>query len=403
MKVNVGYFILFLQVIIIFLSDFISRGINFFGHTVQLVFSFLFILLLLTIYKGRLKLNLIKFIFLALTILSIGIFRNQFFLNLLQLILVSSNFIFIFYSDKLNADNLHKLMKLILIFSFAQLFFDLLFPRDVFDFMDKYSGTFIMANNKSRFLMFIFPYAFFLPKRYYLFNGLGKSVFLISVCYSIYIGYSNLAIGIFFLSLVLAFITKNIYVIGVIYVVGVIALSSIVSYYAMKDESKDFTPLEMNYHRFFDQEHGVAAVYKYGFEKLKESSFIGVGFGNFSSRSGQIFESEVTENIPKQLIKFWQPLFETKAPYGLSSLYVLIIELGIFALIPIIILLRWLNSIYSKCPYHLRVMIVFMFLIINYNPTFFEFNECVLYMLTIIIANKLLIIEKTKNIHITSD
>lgn len=402
MKVNVGYFILFLQLVIVFLSDFISRAITYFSQSVQLAFSIFFILSLLTIYRGRLKLNLVKFILLALTILSIGVLRNQFFLNLLQLILVSSNFIFIFFSDRLNEDNLRKLMKLILIFSFAQLFFDLLFPRDVYDFMDKYSGTFIMANNKSRFLMFIFPLAFFLPKKYYLFKGIGKSIFLVSVGYSIYIGYSNLAIAIFFLSLILAFVTKNIYVVGIAYIVGVLALSSIVSYYAMKDKSKEFTPLEMNYHRFFHKDHGVAAVYNYGFEKLKESSFIGVGFGNFSSRSGQIFDSEVTENIPKQLIKFWQPLFETKAPYGLSSLYVLIVELGIFALIPIFILLGWLNRIYSKCQYHLRVMIVFMFLIINYNPTFFEFNECVLYILTIIIANKLLNIEKTKNIHPTS-
>ncbi|MCA0131295.1 hypothetical protein [Winogradskyella alexanderae] len=293
-------------------------------------------------------------------------------------------------------------MNLILIFCFLQLFFDLLFPRDVIDIMDKYSGTFIMANNKSRFLMFVYPYAVFLPKHYYPYNNLGKITFLVAVGFSIYIGYSNLAIAIFFLSLIIAFLTKNIYVVGLFYIFGFMALSSIVEYYALRDTNKDYTPLEMNYHRFFHDEHGVEAVYKYGFKKLVESNFIGVGFGNFSSRSGQIFESEVTENIPKQLIKFWLPLFETKAPYGLSSLYVLIVELGVFALIPIFVLLRWLNSIYHKSNYHIRVMIVFMFLIINYNPTFFEFNECVLYLLTLVIAHKLTSIEKTKNLHIAT-
>jgi hypothetical protein len=402
MKVNVGYLILFVQLVIVFLSDFISRAIYFFSHTVQLAFSLLFILLLLIIYKKRANLNVVNFLLLALTILAIGIFRNQFFLNLLQLILVSSNFIFIFFLDKLTEVSLRKLIKLILIFSFLQLFFDLFFPKDVIDFMDTYSGSFIMANNKSRFLMFIYPYALFLPKRYYIYSGIGKTVFLVVVAYSIYIGYSNLAIAIFFLSIVIAFAIRNIYVVGLLYIVGLFILSSIVEYYALKDTNKRYTPLEMNYHRFFHKEHGVAAVYKYGFEKLKESNFIGVGFGNFSSRSGQIFDSEVTENIPKQLIKFWQPLFETKAPYGLSSLFVLIVELGFFALIPIFILLRWLNTIYQKSPYYLRVMVVFMFFIINYNPTFFEFNECVLYLLTIIIIYKLIPFEKSKPVHLAT-
>lgn len=393
MKVNVGYLILFIQLIIVFLSDFISRAFHAFSHTFQITFSLFFIALLLFSYKKRFNLSFVNFVLLALTILVIGVFRNQFFLNLLQLILVASNFIFIFFSEKLNHINLRRLISLILIFSFLQLFFDFFFPRDVIDIKDTYSGTFVMANNKSRFLMFILPYALFLSKKNYLYNGLGKLIFLVVITYSIYIGYSNLAFALFFLSVIIAYLTRSILIVGLYYIVGIFVLSMVVEYYALKDKSKIYTPIEMNYHRFFHDEHGVKAVYLYGFQQLKESYFIGVGFGNFTSRSGQIFESEVTENIPKQLIKFWMPLFETKAPYGLSSLFVLIVELGVLALIPIFILLRWLNSIYKKGPYHLRVMVVFMFLIINYNPTFFEFNECVLYLLTIIIISKLTEIE----------
>jgi len=290
-------------------------------------------------------------------------------------------------------------MTIILVLSFLQLFFDLLFPKDVIDPLDQYSGTFIMANNKSRFLMFVFIYALFLPKREYIFNMTGKIVFLTVVGYSIYIGFSGLALLLFAISAVLAFITRSIYSVLGYSVLGLFILSSIVNYYVENDTSKDFSALEMNYHRFFHDEHGVAAVYKYGFKKLNESYYIGVGFGNFSSRSGQIFESEVTENIPKQLIKFWMPLFDTKAPYGLSSLFVLFVELGFMAIIPIIILLRWLNRLLRSSPFHIRMMIIFMFFIINYNPTFFQFNESLLYFLTLIIAYKLSKTNEKDRIH----
>jgi hypothetical protein len=399
LKVNTAYFILLLQLIVVFLSDFISRTLLYFSHTTQLLFSLLFIGILLFAYKIKVKPNLAVFIVLSLTILAIGIVRNQFFLNLLQLILICSNFIFIFFQDKLNQKGIRNLSTIILLFCFAQLFFDLLFPRDVIDLMDRYSGTFIMANNKSRFLMFALPFALFLPNKYFAYSILGKMFFLLSVGASIYLGHSNLAIAVFGVSVILAFITNNIYTVAIFYIVGLLALSSIVTYYVDQDTDRNYSPLEMNYHRFLHKEHGVAAVYSYGFERLKDTRFTGVGLGNFSSRSGQIFDSEVTKNIPKQLIKFWMPLFETKAPYGLSSLYVLIVELGIFALIPIFILLRWLNSIYKNGKYHIRVMIVFLFMIINYNPTFFEFNECFLYLLTLIIAYKLTQIEKYNRIY----
>nr|WP_158231458.1 hypothetical protein [Gaetbulibacter sp. 4G1] len=247
-----------------------------------------------------------------------------------------------------------------------------------------------MSNNKSRFLFFMLPLLFFLKKEWFLYSLLGKTFTILAISYSAYLGHSNLGIALLLLSLFLAFFFKNIYIVILLMVLSINVLYKI-SYdsYTSRKRGQDYTSTHINYERFFDPKIGVAAIYNYGIEKLNESYFIGVGYGNFSSRSGQLFESEITENIPKQMIKKWQPLFDTKAPYGLSSLFVLIVELGVFALIPIFFLLKWLNNFIRKGPFYLRAMTIYLFVIMNYNPTFFEYNESILYFLTLIIAYKL--------------
>lgn len=403
MKIKLGYFILLLQLLIVFFSDFLSRYITFFSQITQLGFSVLFIVLLLYIYNRKVKPKLVWMILLSLTILVLGLFRNQVLINLFQLILVCSNFIFVFFEDKFDEQVCRALMKLIIVFCVLQLFFDLSFPRDTIDPLDRYSGTFIMANNKSRFLFFILPYLFFLNKRKFYFGNLGKLFSIIIIGYSAYLGYSYLGLLILLISVILAFYIKNIYkltgaMIILIYMMYAISLSE----YKKREPGKNYTAMQMNYERFFDSEIGVAAVYKYGYEQLKDTYFIGVGYGNFTSRSGQIFDSEITKNIPKQMIKKWYPLFENKSPYGLSSLFVLFVELGFFSIIPIFILLRWLHSLIRQGPYYIRLMVIYLFFMINYNPTFFEFNESILYLLTLIIAHKLFAFNETKNLYTTT-
>lgn len=400
MKIKLGYLILLLQLVIVFLSEFLSRYITFFSQATQLAFSVIFIALLIYIYKRKVKPKMVWIILLSLTILVLGVFRNQFFINIFQLILVCSNFIFVFYVDKLDEQICKSLIKLIILFCISQLFFDLFFPKATIDPLDRYSGTFIMANNKSRFLFFLLPYLFFLNRKKFYLGMLGKLFTLLTIALSAYLGYSNLGILILILSIALGYKVKNIYSLTAImflfiYVIYIFSLNA----YKSREPGKEYTTVQMNYERFFHSEVGVAAVYKYGFEELKKTYFLGVGYGNFSSRSGQLFNSEITENIPKQMIKKWHPLFENKSPYGLSSLFVLIVELGFFSIIPIFILLRWLHSVIKKAPFFLRVMVIYLFFIINYNPTFFEFNESILYLLTLIIVNKLNSLDERKNLH----
>ncbi|SEP82122.1 hypothetical protein SAMN05421824_0406 [Hyunsoonleella jejuensis] len=403
MKIKLGYLILLLQLVIVFLSEFLSRYIAFFSQATQLTFSIIFIALLIYIYKRKVKPKMVWIILLSLTIIVLGVFRNQFFINIFQLILVCSNFIFVFYMDKLDEQICKSLIKLIIIFCVSQLFFDLFFPKDSIDPLDRYSGTFVMANNKSRFLFFLLPYLFFLGKKNFYYGIIGKFFTISVIIFSAYLGFSNLGVLILLMSFVLGYIVKNIYKLSaimfvIIYVIYTISFMA----YEKRRPGTEYTAIQMNYERFFDTEIGVSAVYKYGYEQLKETYFLGVGYGNFTSRSGQIFDSEITENIPKQMIKKWQPLFENKSPYGLSSLFVLIVELGFFSMIPIFILLRWLHSIIKKAPFYLRVMVIYLFFIINYNPTFFEFNESILYLLTLIVVNKLNSFNEQKNIHSTS-
>lgn len=399
MKVKVGYILLFLQLGIVFLSDFISRFLTYFSHFTQLTFSAIFILIVIYVFNQRINLTSTKFLLLVMTIMAIGIIRNQFFLNLLQLILVASNFLFIFFAHKLETKNLNRILGLILFFCFFQFLFDISFPKDVIDLKDRYSGTFVMANNKSRFLMFIFPLAFLLPSNRYYLGSMGKFFFLVVVSVSIYLGHSMLAVLIFCVSVLFAMFVRSIYHVLIIYLLGVVVLVNVTKSYLESTNSKPYPSIEMNYHRFFHNEHGVAAVYEYGLEKLRDSYFLGVGFGNFSSRSGQIFNSEITQSIPRQRIKFWEPLFDTKAPYGLSSLYVLIVELGILSLFPIMFLLRWFDKLIKKGDFKIRFMAIFLFLIINYNPTFFEFNESLLYFLTLLVTFNLYTINERKNVY----
>lgn len=353
----------------------------------QLIFSLFFIAILTYyIYINKLSKNFTLVFLLSLTVLAIGIIRHQFLLNLFQILLVSSNFIFIFFIHKLNDENIRRLLLLFVILCFLQLFFDLIFPRDTIDPKDRYSGTFLMANNKGRFLLFILPLILFLPKKFFKSSYFIKTIVVISIIISSYLGYSKLGVLLFFTSIFLASFIKNIYFILIIFLASLYVVPAKVDKYIQRNAKKHKSHVEMEYERFFHEEHGVKAIYIYGFEELKKSYFIGVGYGNFSSRAGQLFNSEITKNIPKQLIKYWSPLFDTKAPYGLSSLYVLIIELGIFSLLPIFILLNWMQQIISNSKYHVRIMVIYLFFIINYNPTFFEFNESLLYFLIILIA-----------------
>lgn len=389
MKIKLGYLIIVLQLVIVFLSEFISRYISYFSQATQLGFSILFIALLFYLYKKKADPKMVSIILLALTILILGVFRNQFFINLFQLILVCSNFIFIYYKDKLGKEVCDSLIVLVILFCALQLFFDLFFPKNTIDPLDSYSGTFIMANNKSRFLYFMLPYILFSNKNIYVYGWLGKIITVILILYSAYLGHSNMGILILIFSLILAIAVKNIYKLVIIILALTYMIYTISEHsYENRALNSGYTAMQMNYERFFDSEIGVAAVYKYGVIQLKESYFLGVGYGNFSSRSGQFFNSEITENIPKQMIKKWQPLFDNKSPYGLSSLFVLVVELGIFSIIPIIILFKWLNEIIKKGRYYLRVMVIFLFVMINYNPTFFEFNESILYLLTLTLLYK---------------
>lgn len=400
MKIKLGYLILLLQLVIVFFSEFLTRYIAYFSQATQLGFSILFIALLIYIYNRRVKPKMVWIVLLSLTILVLGIFRNLFLINVFQLILVCSNFIFVFYIDKLDKQICNSLIKLIIVFGISQLFFDLFFPADSIDPLDKYAGTFVMANNKSRFLFFLLPFLFFSTNKMFYLGIIGKLTTISIIALSAYLGFSNLGVLILLISFFLGYFFKNIYKITAIMFVMIYLMYAIsFNAYQKRKPGKNYTTIEMNYERFFDSEIGVAAVYKYGFEQLKETYFLGVGYGNFSSRSGQLFNSEVTENIPKQMIKKWYPLFENKSPYGLSSLFVLIVELGFFSIIPIIILLRWLHSIIEKAPFYLRVMVIYLFFIINYNPTFFEFNESILYLLTLVIVNKLHNFHERKHIY----
>lgn len=379
---NIYEGLLFIQFSLVFLAPLLSRVIPNFDKLIQLIYSAIFFVLLSNELKIKLK---TKYFLLFLTLIAtviVSLIWSNVIVPIVEVFLICSNFVFLLLHKRIGKTGLSYIIWALVVFSSLQIGFDLLFPTDELDPKDVYAGSFIMANNKSRYLGFIIPVLIGLPKQFFFRSKPLKFFLILGVLYSLYLGFSTISFLLIVSSIGLSLIVKKLWVLLSLTTIFLLIVPSIF------ESNQHITPVRMNYHRFFHKEHGVAAVYSYGWEKLIESKGIGVGLGGFSSRAGQLFKTETTQGIPKTLIKFWQPLFDTKAPYGLSSLFTLLVELGGLALVPLYFLFGYLSSILKRRHFILSYMGIYTFFLMNYNPTFFEFNESVLYMVPLFFLHK---------------
>lgn len=298
---------------------------------------------------------------------------------LIEFMVWLSFFGFLFVEEEILVRNAKLLIGIILILSSLQILFDFSFPvANADNVLDKYAGTFVMANNKSRFLIYILLFLFSVK---YPIKKWIKILLIIPITASMILGNSVFGMLFMIVSIFMAIFVRRFFIfLLIVFVSGVLSFNYIIKHY------QDNDVLLVNYNRYLDPEHGVYGVYEYGLEQLKETDYLGVGFGNFSSRAGQFVNNKVTLGIPNTMILFNQDLFTTKSPYGLSALFALFVEMGIFSLPVIYFLIRTLWT-FKHESFWGYFSFYYLFFVINYNPSFFEFSEGGLYVLTYILTN----------------
>jgi hypothetical protein len=312
---------------------------------------------------------------------------------LVQFIIIFSCIFPLLLIEKISTSGLLRISKIIFIIAFLQLFFDLLLPNPEYSELDKYTGTFNSGNDKARFLLFILLSFYFLGKKILKvrpFGFLFRFIYTIPIVLSTFIGFSMFAYITLLLAIISGFIFKKLLPFLIVNIVGFVLTVTLI--YNVEFDKKTPGPIKYNYHRFFDLEHGVAAVYSYGWEILKSNEYIfGVGLGNWVSRSGQLFNSPYLKDNPSTMISFGTLYTKTTAPPGLSAFFIQVIELGLVGIPLIFLFLHYLFEKASTTRYGL-ISFFFIFYFINYSPLFFEFQSlCYLFLSSYLIFNKLLL------------
>lgn len=271
-----------------------------------------------------------------------------------------------------------------------QLPFDFFFPNvQLKDYLDWYNGTFLMANNKSRFLGFCIPFLIFFLFKVGTKKIALKLLFFIAMVFGIfsfYFGFSNIAYLMIVAAVCLS-IFKRFWVsfgfIAICFFSVSFLVNGVLSNLELSDLEKNL--ITYNSARYLDPGHGVVAVYMYGLEALKSQLFVlGTGLGEFSTRAAQLFATDLNQGIPKVMITYGY-LSKTSSPYGLSSFFVWIVEGGIWGVFLLLLTLSRLKQFYS-C-FICRYLVNYLVLLLFYSPVMIEFSEMFIYFFVIKVAN----------------
>lgn len=283
--------------------------------------------------------------------------------------------------SRVSAGTAFKIWLIMILLGVVQLPFDLLFPRSDVDPIDSYTGTFVLANNKSRYLFMLAIAAIFLfryiNKRY-------RIVMLISVmsmlC-SLVLGYSLFVYLFGFASIILGkFYDRRGFAL-ILSILTIAVISFVFIAYA------ELPIVYFTFNRYIDVDHGVFAVVKYALGLLSNSYFMGTGLGEFVSRSSQSLGGLYVDTIPRTMITFGTIYENTVAPGGLPSYISIITEAGVFGVIASILIIYYL---YSCCysSYLGFSLFIFIFLLSMYMPMFFEGPDGAIFVYAYVIINK---------------
>lgn len=287
-------------------------------------------------------------------------------------------------------------------FVLIQFLSDIAFPNyHLGNEKDLYSGTFSIANNKSRYIAFVMPFLVLLALDREQKSAL-RMLSMISIVFgaiSLFMGYSNIVyLFVMVAALVAYFIANFKYAVLSIFVPFLFLIplfDFVISNLSLG--SYEEALIEINTARYFDSNHGVLAVYSYGIDMMANYFYVfGVGLGEFSTRASQIFSSAINAGIPEVMINYGE-LFQTSSPYGLSSLFVILVEGGLAGLLVISLVLSRMSLIYGS--WITRYMVVYLLLMMLYSPVIFEFSELYLYVFSISLVEVYL---RGKNVSLSS-
>jgi hypothetical protein len=274
-------------------------------------------------------------------------------------------------------------LKLLAVIAVIQFPFDLLFPRLELAHEDAYSGTFLIANDKSRYLFLLLLASSLFIKRY---KHASKLVMLIPVPFvvvSFFWGDSLFTYAFGALSVLVGLTHKKKYLGVFIFFAGASAVAALVIRFA------ELPVIYIQYNRYLDLDHGVLAAIVYAVKTLISTGFLGTGLGEFASRTSQSLGGTYLSSIPRAMVNFGEIADKNVATGGFPWYLSLIAETGILGMLVSMLLIRYLyrRSHKSAVGY---MLFIYVLLLSFYSPIFFEKPDGILFLYSYLLLSKAL-------------
>ncbi|MBI5643965.1 MAG: hypothetical protein HY954_10890 [Deltaproteobacteria bacterium] len=359
------------------------------GNMVDLMMIFIGIFAVSNLLKSDFKVRrdqLIILLMLATLSLSLAVslMLNRRVTGLVQFVLYAAYLAPLLLVQKISSRDAYRVfLPLFVIIGVLQLPADLLFPNLDEHVLDMYSGTFQIANNKSRFLFLVLLASIFV---YWGCKGRSRVLLLFSILamlFSFKLGDSMFVYIFGAVSLLLGLFHRRKYV-----ALG-LALMLVFGIYYILDAYSDEPYVVFIFHRFFDAEHGAVAVVNYGFHLLKESYWMGSGLGEFISRASQSMGGLYVNQIPRTMVTYGKIYEETVAPTGLPAYVSIITEAGAagIALSAFLIVYLYKNSFHSFAGF---ASFIYVLLLSMFIPMFYEGPDGAIFLYAYVLINKAL-------------
>jgi hypothetical protein len=257
-----------------------------------------------------------------------------------------------------------KYVPLLLLICLIQLPADWYYPLEGVDALDAFPGTFQIGNNKAKLLLMVLLYVVFSYRPRGV-RRLMMPAFVVACAYSIYLGFSNAAYVGMAVALALAVGGRRRALFVTSAIVLVYAAWYLASEYGMEQEAI------MNQERFLNPRYGVWAVYLFGAGALRDSAFLGVGLGEFITRTSQSMGGALLNKVPRTMVTFGDILNDVVAPSGVSAYLSIVVEAGIVGIILCAVLTLTLYREKAATRYG-NALFIYLLIIIVSMPMFFE-------------------------------
>lgn len=295
-------------------------------------------------------------------------------------------------------------MERTIFFSSIQILFDI-YRYKSFSFIeeiyDNYPGSMYMPNQKSRFLLLMIILSIYYLKNYKKYKNF-QLINIFGMIISYIIGFSELTYIIAGISLIYCFLKlkiKDIFKIKKfkkytnLYLIILIILFIYFLYLRIIKAPNLMSMIIIAKDRFFNNEHGVFAVYLYSIKLCTSSIFMGIGGGTFMGRAATMLGSLILDNSPSVAVVYGTLSVNKSTVDGFSSFMNLLTEYGLLGFIGMIGIIKTIfNNENNKLhPIITLFSVTYIFLLMNYIPYFFDNEFGYLIMISYIVFQRLFI------------